>query len=49
MNQQKYFNCDKDKRIVQKKIPIILIIAPINTPWIHNRFCLKMTPDHSGV
>ena len=31
MNQQKYFNCDKDKRIVQKKNPIILIIAPIKT------------------
>ena len=42
-------NCNKDIRIGQKKTSIILIIAAINTPWIHDRCCLEMKPDHSDV
>ena len=42
-------NCNKDITIGQKKTSIILIIAAINTPWIHDRCCLEMTSDHSGV
>ena len=42
-------NCNKDIRIGQKKTSIILIIAAINTPWFHDRYCLEMTLDHSGV
>ena len=30
-------------------IYIILIIAVINTPWIHDRCCWEMTRGHSGV
>ena len=42
-------NCYKDIRIGRKKTSVILIIAAINTPWIHDKCCLEMTPDHSDV
>ena len=42
-------NCDKDIQIGQKKASLILIITVVNTPWIHDRCCLEMTPDHLGV
>ena len=42
-------NYSKDIRIGQKKTSVILIIAAINTPWIHDKCCLEMTPNHSDV
>ena len=40
-------NCHKNMQIGRKKTSVILIIAAINTPWIHDRcFCYE---EHNTI